>query len=431
VSAPVRDVHTETDVLVVGAGPGGAAAAYHLARHGIDVTVVDRSSFPREKVCGDGLTPRSVAAILRMGIDPDQPGFERVLGLRVYSRFTTMELPFPELASWPGFGLVMTRHDFDHLLVQRAQKAGARVLERTDALEPIRQDGWVTGAWVRPAEDREAAPTAIRSRFTIAADGASSRFAALAGVTRDDTRPLGIAARRYYRVQYHPGPWLESWLDLWEGDLLLPGYGWIFPVAGGRINLGAGLLNTFKNFKDVSAQRLFDAFATMLPAAWGIAEETADGRVLSGPLPMSFNRSPQAVPGLLLVGDAAGAVNPFNGEGIAYAMETAEMAAELAHEALVHDRPAIAMMYPKALSDRYARYFTIGRGFAKIIGRPAAMAAATRMMLPNPRVMRFALRVMGNLTDGRDGDFDDRLFYLLERLAGALRPGGTSSTTVG
>jgi geranylgeranyl reductase family protein len=412
----------ETDVLVVGGGPGGAAAAYHLARHGIDVTVVDRSSFPREKVCGDGLTPRSVAAMLRMGIDPDQPGFERVRGLRVYSRFTTIELPWPELQTWPGYGLVMTRHDFDHLLTQRAQKAGARLLERTEALEPIREDGWIRGARVRPTDDRAAPPIEIRARYTIASDGASSRFAAPAGVTRDDTRPLGIAARRYYRVPYHPGPWFESWLDLWEGDLLLPGYGWLFPLAGGRINLGAGLLNTFKNFKDVSAQRLFDAFATMLPTEWGISEDTADGRVLSGPLPMSFNRSPQAVPGLLVVGDAAGAVNPFNGEGIAYAMETAEMAADLVHESLVNDRPGIAMMYPQALRDRYARYFTIGRGFAKIIGRPAAMGAATRILLPNPRVMRFALRVMGNLSDGRDGDVEDRLFYVLERVAGALRP---------
>ncbi len=409
----------DTDVLVVGAGPGGSAAAYHLARHGIDVTIVERARFPREKVCGDGLTPRGVAAMGRMGIDPDEPGFERVRGLRVHSRRDTIELPFPELTSWPDFGVVRTRHDFDAILAERAVKAGARLMEATDAVEPILDEGWVSGSFVRPAGERDGELTPIRSRFVIAADGAASRFAAPVGVARDDTRPLGIAARRYYRTDYHPGPWLESWLDLWEGDLLLPGYGWLFPVAGGTINLGAGLLNTFKNFKDVSAQRLFDAFASMLPPSYGVSEETAEGRLLSGPLPMSFNRVPQAVPGMLLVGDAAGAVNPMNGEGIAYAMETAEIAAELIHESLVARRPGVAMMYPTELQQRYGRYFAIGRGFARAIGNPAVMGLATRWMLPRPAVMNFALRVMGNISDGRDGDAQDRLFYLLQRLSRA------------
>jgi geranylgeranyl reductase family protein len=411
---------TDTDVLVVGAGPGGSAAAYHLARHGIDVTLVDRAAFPREKVCGDGITPRGVAAMIRMGVDTTDPGFERVLGLRVHSRAATIDLPWPELRSWPDYGLVRTRHDFDAVLVARAQKAGARLVERTDALEPVVRDGWVTGALLRSAEDAEEEPTEIRARFVIAADGASSRFAKPAGVRRDDSQPLGIAARRYYRVAHQPGPWLESWLDLWEGDLLLPGYGWLFPLPDGTINLGAGLLNTFTNFKDVSAQRLFDAFASMLPEEWGISEQTAIGRVLSGPLPMGFNRIPVAVPGLLLVGDAVGAVNPFNGEGIAYAMETAEMAAEVVHESLVRGRLGIAASYPGMLRDRYESYFRIGRGFARAIGRPAIMGRATKHLLPRPRVMSFAMRMMANLTDGKDGDAQDRLFWLVERLAGVL-----------
>ena len=419
----------ETDVLVVGAGPGGAATAYHLARHGVDVTVVDRARFPREKVCGDGITPRGVAAMLKMGVDPDDPGFERVQGLRVHSRATTIELPWPDLQTWPNYGLVRTRHDFDQLLVDRATKAGARLLEGTEAVAPTMRDGWVTGAKIRGvadrgvadrgAEDRDGEPAAIRARYVVAADGAASRFAAPAGVRRDDSRPLGIAARRYYRAAYHPGPWFESWLDLWEGDLLLPGYGWLFPVAGGRINLGGGLLNTFKGFKDISAQRLFNAFASMLPEAWGISEETADGRVLSGPLPMSLNRIPQAVPGMLLVGDAAGAVNPFNGEGIAYAMECGELAADLIHGSLVMDRPGIAHSYPLLLRERYGRYFSIGRGFARVIGKPRIMGAATKYLLPRPRVMSFAMRLMANLTDGREGDARDKLMYVLERLAKA------------
>jgi menaquinone-9 beta-reductase len=409
----------ETDVLIVGAGPGGAATAYHLARHGVDVTVVDRARFPREKVCGDGITPRGVAAMLKMGVDPDDPGFERVRGLRVHSRAATIDLPWPELRTWPNYGLVRTRHDFDQLLVDRATKAGARLMEGTEAVEPTMLDGWVTGGTIRPTGEHDVEPTSIRARYVVAADGAASRFAKPAGVRRDTSRPLGIAARRYYRSAYHPGPWFESWLDLWEGDLLLPGYGWLFPVAGGRINLGGGLLNTFKGFKDISAQRLFDAFASMLPRDWGISEETAEGRVLSGPLPMSLNRVPQAVPGMLLVGDAAGAVNPFNGEGIAYAMECGELAADLIHGSLLLNRPAIAQSYPLLLRERYGRYFSIGRGFARVIGKPAIMGAATKYLLPRPRVMRFAMRLMANLTDGRDGDAGDRLMYLLERLAKA------------
>ena len=409
----------ETDVLVVGAGPGGSAAAYHLARHGIDVTVIDKATFPREKVCGDGLTPRSVKAIQDMGVDTDDPRFEKVIGLRVHARRTTIQLPWPDLTSFPPFGLVMPREGFDHLLVQRAVKAGARLLERTEAVAPVVVDGYVAGATVRTTGDRDSAPGTIRARYVIAADGAASRFATPVGVTRDPGRPLGIAARRYYRVDYHPGPWIESWLDLWDGDLLLPGYGWLFPLAGGRINLGAGLLNTFSNFQDISAQRLFDAFSRMLPTEWGIGEETAEGRVLSGPLPMGLNRTPQAVPGLLLIGDAAGAVNPFNGEGIAYAIETGEIAADLISEALVHDRLALTMQYPRILEDTYGAYFAVGRQFAKLIGKPSVMGRATYHLLPRRGIMSFALRAMANLSDGRDGDLQDRLLDLALRVAKA------------
>ena len=169
----------------------------------------------------------------------------------MYSRFATIELPWPELSSWPDYGLVMPRATFDHLLIERAQKAGARLLERTEAVEPIVDGGWVTGARVRPADDRDAEPTEVVARFTIAADGAASRFAKPAGCAATIHGPSASRPSLLPRA-LRSGPWFESWLDLWEGDLLLPGYGWLFPVAGGRINLGAGLLNTFKDFKQIS-----------------------------------------------------------------------------------------------------------------------------------------------------------------------------------
>jgi 2-polyprenyl-6-methoxyphenol hydroxylase-like FAD-dependent oxidoreductase len=207
----------DTDVLIVGAGPGGSAAAYHLARHGIDVTLVEKATFPRTKVCGDGLTPRAVKAMQAMGVETDDPSFEKVIGLRVYSRKITIELPWPELESFPRYGLVMPREGFDQLLAERAVKAGARLLEATEAVAPITEDGWVRGATVRAAADHDAGTRDVRARFTIASDGASSRFAKPLGVRRDDSRPLGIAARRYYKVPYHPGPWFESWLEVEAG----------------------------------------------------------------------------------------------------------------------------------------------------------------------------------------------------------------------
>jgi geranylgeranyl reductase family protein len=403
------------DVLVIGAGPGGSAAAYHLARRGVDVLVAEKATFPREKVCGDGLTPRGVVALERMGVDPFDPGFERVDGLRIYTRRTTLELAWPKLHDFPDYGLVRTRHDLDELLARRAEKAGALLWEGAEVLRPVLTDGWVTGATVRK-DDEE---IEVRARYVLAADGAASRIGAGAGIRRDGTRPLGIAARRYYRIDRSPGPWLEVWMDLWDGHDLMPGYGWLFPVADGTINLGAGLLNTFKNFKDLSAQRVFEAFAAMLPASWNVSEETAEGRALSGPLPMGFNRRPAAVPGMLLVGDAAGIVNPFNGEGIAYAMESAELAAELVSEALVKDRPAVAHLYPTLLAERYGRYYFLGRKFVRAIGHPSIMRAFTEYGVPRERLMRFVFRLMGNLTDGRGGDIQDKLLYAVERLAPA------------
>jgi menaquinone-9 beta-reductase len=404
----------DVDALIVGAGPGGSTAAYYLARHGLNVLMVEKAAFPREKVCGDGLTPRAVVQLRRLGIDIDDPRFERHQGLRIYSRKVTLELPWPGLEDYPGFGLMMTRSEFDELLARHAEKAGAQLMERTEAVAPISDDGWVTGATIRTGEDGP--ERTVRARFVIAADGAASRFASRAGVRRDAAKPLGIAARRYYRIERRPGPWLEVWMDLWDDDAILPGYGWLFPLADGSVNVGAGLLNTFRDFKDLSAQRVFDAFWRMLPADWGVNEGSADGRVLSGPLPMGFSRTPSAVPGMLVVGDAAGMVNPFNGEGIAYAMEAGEIAAELIHDALVNDRPGIAHLYPSVLRERYGRYYRIGETFVRAIGHPPVMRALTDYALPQEWLMRFMLRLMGNLTDGRKGDARDKVMYALERL---------------
>lgn len=412
-------VRAEADVLVVGAGPGGSTAAWFLAEQGLDVVVAEKAVFPREKVCGDGLTPRGVKQLQRLGIDPLGDGFQRIDGLRVHREDRSiLQMPWPELDGYPAFGVVRGRADLDHLLARHAEEAGASVWQGVEAVEPITEDGWVKGALLRRVEGDEE-PFEVRARLVLAADGASSRFGAAAGVRRDPGRPIGIAARRYFRTDRRIGPWMESWLELVEGGKMLPGYGWIFPVSDGVINVGAGLQNTFKGFREISARGVYDRFVGMLPEEWGIDEEHAIGDLLSGPIPMGMNRRPPAVPGLLLIGDAAGLVNPFNGEGIAYAMESGALAAELAVDSLRAGRPALAQAYPAALQDHYGKYFAAGRFFVRAIGNPEVMRLATKYGLPREGLMRFLLRVMSGLSDGREGDVQDRVIHAIRRLVPA------------
>jgi menaquinone-9 beta-reductase len=406
--------HTDVDVLIVGAGPAGASAAHHLSRRGVDVLCVDRARFPREKVCGDGLTPRGVKALQDMGIDPAEPGYVRIDGLRVYGPTVRLNLPWPKRDTSPDYGVVRTRHDLDHLLLQRAVKSGARLWEGTEVTEPLVDDGWVVGARVHREDGR---PETVGARYVLAADGAASRFAQKAGVRRVTDRPLGVAARRYFRSPREQGTWFESWFDLWENGVILPGYGWIFPVGDGILNVGAGLLNTTSYFREISPRRMLDVFLRRLPEEWGITEENAAGEVLSGPLPMGMNRQPLALPGLLLLGDAGGVVNPFTGEGIAYAIESGAVAAELVHEALERGRPGLAHAYPIELRRRYGRYFTVGRAFARAIGNPTFMRLSVFHGFPRERLMRFALRLLANLTDGRQGDLDDKVMDWIVRIA--------------
>jgi geranylgeranyl reductase family protein len=404
---------------VIGGGPGGSATAYHLAKRGVDVTFVDKSMFPREKVCGDGLTPRGVRALQHMDVDPTDPGFIRVDALRTHGLDGFVaDYAWPKLRSFPHFGVVRTRYDFDNLLMERAVKAGAVFRQETEALAPLVEGGWVTGATLK---DPDGQTSEVRARFVVAADGASSRFASRAGVQRDHSKPVAIAARRYYRVDRAQEPVLEAYLDLVDPTAgrngVMAGYGWIFPLGDGLLNVGAGLLNTFKRFKEISAKKVMDVFLAQLPPELGISEETAEGPLLSGPIPMGINRTPLAVPGLLLVGDAAGVTNPFNGEGIAYAMETGELAADLLTDALSRGRPAIAQMYPALVRERYGRYFGVGTNWVRMIGNPTFMRFAVDHGFPRRRLMEFALRMMANLTDGKDGDRQDRIMHALVALA--------------
>jgi len=410
----------EADVIVVGAGPAGSTTAYYLAQAGLDVLMLEKSTFPREKVCGDGLTPRGVKALVAMGISvSEQDGWVRNKGLRVIGAGQRLELPWPELSSYPGYGLVRPRTDLDQMLARRAQQAGARLFEGVTVTGPVLDDrtGRIAGVTAKSGEDGE---HSYRGRIVVAADGNSSRLSVAMGLRKRDDRPLGVAVRTYYRSPRHDDDHLESWLDLWDSDRLLPGYGWIFGMGDGTSNVGLGLLNTSAAFGHTDYHALLRRWLKGMPAGWGFTEENRTQPVRGAALPMGFNRTPHYFNGLLLVGDAGGMVNPFNGEGIAYAMESGEILARTIVQALARARRAeterVLAGYPQALTEAYGGYYALGRVFVKLIGQPGLMRFATRHSMSRPALMRFALKLLANLTDPR-GDAADRLVNGLSRLA--------------
>ncbi len=384
--------------------------------------VLEKSTFPREKVCGDGLTPRGVRALVAMGISvSEDDGWVRNKGLRVIGAGRRLELAWPELSSYPGYGLVRPRTDFDEMLARRAQQAGARLIEGTTVTGPVLDDrtGRITGVTARAAGT--GAERSYAARVIVAADGNSSRLSVAMGLHKRDDRPLGVAVRTYYRSPRHDDDYLESWLDLWDGDRLLPGYGWIFGMGDGTSNVGLGLLNTSTAFGHTDYHELLRRWLRSMPAEWGFTEENRTQPIRGAALPMGFNRTPPYHNGLLLVGDAGGMVNPFNGEGIAYAMESGEILARIAAQALARPRRAdterVLAGYPRALREAYGGYYALGRVFVKAIGRPDLMHFATRHGMSRPALMRFALKLLANLTDPHDGDATDRLVNGMTKLA--------------
>ncbi len=420
----------QADVIVVGAGPAGAATAYHLAQAGADVLLLEKASFPRDKICGDGLTPRAVRQLVAMGFDLDEPGWQKNKGLRIVGAGHRLELPWPDLTTFPPYGAVRTRMDLDELLARHAEKSGARLVERTSVTGPVLDErtGRVVGVSAKPVDDRGRKvgdEVTYRAPVVVACDGVSSRLATSLGLERRENRPMAVAVRAYYETPRHDDPWMESWLELWDGkpkeSNLLPGYGWIFAVGDGTANVGLGILNTSAAFQHVDYKQILRTWLANTPEEWGFRDENMVGRIGSAALPMGFNRKPHVAQGMLLVGDSGGMVNPFNGEGIDYALEAGHMAADTILQALALPdgaaRERVLQGYAAALDGAYGGYFTLGRVFAKMIGNPTFMKQATKYGLPRHGLMRFLLKLMANLTDPRDGDASDRIINALSKVA--------------
>jgi geranylgeranyl reductase family protein len=420
------------DVIVVGAGPAGSSTAAYLAMAGLDVVLLEKSHFPREKVCGDGLTPRAVKELISLGIPtPEEDGWIRNKGLRIIGGGMRLALPWPDVAGFPNYGLVRPRQDFDDILVRHAVKYGARLREGANVTGPILDDrtGAVVGVVGRGVDEGGTA-TGQSLRFeaplVVAADGNSSRLSLAVGREKREDRPMGVAVRAYYTSPRHDDDYLESWLELWSSDddgkrVLLPGYGWIFGVGDGTSNVGLGILNTSAAFGKTDYRDVMRRWVATMPEEWTYSAETLTGPIRGAALPMGFNRQPHYDNGLLLVGDAGGMVNPFNGEGIAYAMESARLAGEVIAQAYGRDtasaRERVLQTYPAVMKDDLGGYYTLGRWFAKMIGNPEVMRLAVKYGLPRTTLMKFLLKLMANLAEPHGGDASDRVIRAMAAMA--------------
>ncbi|HEX9681510.1 MAG TPA: geranylgeranyl reductase family protein [Acidimicrobiales bacterium] len=391
------------DVLVVGGGPAGAAAGYWLGRAGHDVIVAEKKTFPREKTCGDGLTPRAVHQLTEMGLAASLESYHRYDGLRAVAHGITIEMEWPDHPVFPKHGYVVRRSELDGLVAGNAAAAGARLWQGAEAVAPVVRDGLVRGATVKRTGAASTMPgdtdvVEVSARYVVVADGSNSRFGRALGCRRDRSYPQGMAIRGYWESPLHDDPWIESALDVRdrEGNSL-PGYGWIFPVGDGCINVGIGLLSTFRDWKSVNTSHLMEEFAATAPAYWGISEKTQVGQPTGGRLPMAGSVFPKSGPTWLLIGDAGGSVNPFNGEGIDYAYETARMAAEVLDEALTTGNGLALSDYPRRLDAEYQLYFKVARAFTKVIGQPELMAELTRVGMQSKTLMEWVLAIMANL----------------------------------
>ncbi len=401
-------VPPSTDVLVVGAGPAGSAAAAWAARAGHDIVLADAAVFPRDKTCGDGLTPRAIAELDLLGLGDWVRGHARNRGLRAAGFGRQWELPWPG-GRFPDHGSAVPRTELDARIRQVALDAGAEPAEGARAVDVVRDGDRVTGVVFELPDDRQ---VTVRCRRLVVADGVRSPLGRVLGREWHRNTAYGVAARSYVRSGRSDDEWISSHLELRgaEGELL-SGYGWVFPLgaASGEVNLGVGTLATARRPAAVQLKSLLEVYAEARREEWQLDGAVRD--VASALLPMGGAVSGVAGRNWALIGDAAGCVNPLNGEGIDYGLETGRSVVEL----MADDDWSQA--WPAILRRHYGEAFSIARRLAGLLTVPRFLPAAGPVGMRSHALMTVALRVMGNLVTEADRDLTARLWRTAGRLS--------------
>ncbi len=344
------------DVVVVGAGPGGSSAAYYLAQYGFRVLLVDKDAFPREKVCGDGIAPRAVHALYRMGLREELEGrFKRTSGIRFYAtRGGLAEVRYPMGSRYPDHGYVAPRRDLDLLLLRKAESAGAEFLGGCRVTGLLPQEG---GAFRGVTAERGGEKVEIAARFIVGADGASSLVGRKLDMLRDDPLYLGVSARCYMTG----AEGVSDFLEIYPEDAIIPNCGWIFPVDEDTVNVGVGFMLYARKKKRINLNRAFEDFTLRTRhAAAKLRHARPLGKLRGALLRVGMGGAAARRANVLLVGDAASLTNPISGEGITYALESGRWAGETLAAALRRGDPSLIETYPRILEWRYRRYFRMG-----------------------------------------------------------------------
>jgi len=403
------------DVLVVGGGPSGASCAYWLAIAGVRVTVVEKKRFPRDKTCGDGLTPRAVVQLEAMGLGSFLESQHRYQGLRAVAFGRSYELPWPTHPDYPDYGFVVRRAVLDEAVLARAAEVGAEVRMHHEATAIERDERAIAAVTVRDLDN--GGELIIRPRVTVLAEGSNSRLARSLGARRDTSKPLGLAIRGYSPTPRAGESWIESHLDVRSpSGAVIPGYGWIFPAGDGTANVGFGILSSSDRWKGVNTTQALARFVETTRPSWHFDADPFQSAPTGGKLPMGLSIRPVAGPNYLMVGDAASSINPFNGEGISYGYETGRMAANTVLQALGSMDLAPIAEFPDLLERTYGGYYALARGFVKLISNPTLMSGGVWLAMRSRWTMLPVVAGMANLLPGQSAEGLERIYGNLQRL---------------